>query len=213
MAEILAAARDLLETRGLSEFTIADVAKAIGVSEATVFGYFRSRRELMFQVISNWMIPAIQRMEVDVRIIDGSEARLRFFILRHLQDLANAPGLHRLIYRELHWEDYYGSPLHRLNQRYTRVALWIIEEGKRAGEIRTMIDAEIARDQIFGTLHHVGWRTLMNGRVIDVEQVASQMASQLFRGIQIEQPSKIGPVEEILARLEDVTGRLEQVSR
>ena len=213
IAEILAAARELLETHELSQFTIADVAKAVGVSEATVFAYFGSRRELIYQVISNWMNPVIERLETDLRTIDDTVTRLRFFVTRHLHELNDAPGLHRLIYRELHWDDYYGSQLHRLNQRYTRLILWVIEEGKRLGDIKPSADAEIARDQVFGTLHHVGWRTIMNGRALDIDAAAGDITDQIFGGLRAQTMSQAQTLDKALCRLEMITGRLAKTEK
>jgi AcrR family transcriptional regulator len=181
--EILAAARELLEQRGLAEFSVADVAARANVSEAAVFYYFQTRRELMFQVISDWMQPVIERLTADLALIKGVRARLVTFIARHLREMEAASGLHRLIYRELHWDHYYTSTLHRLNQRYSRLVVWIVEDGKQSGEVRAAVDAYMTRDLLFGGLHHVGWRTLLNDRKLDLESTAEQIGEQLYLGI------------------------------
>ena len=210
IAEILDAARHILETRQMADFTIAEVARLAEVSEATVFGYFGSRRELTFRVISNWMTPVADRLEVDLQAIDTSRARLHFFVLRHLHELASSPGMHRLIYRELHWDDYYGSVLHRLNQRYTRLVIWILEEGKRIGDIRKTVDCEIARDQIFGTLQHVGWRSFLNDRPLDLQTLASSIVGQIFDGLEVRRSAtEMAHLDRAIARLERLAGGFE----
>lgn len=209
--EILAAARELLETKGLVGSTIADVAAQAGVSEATVFSYFRTRRHLMFRVISDWMEPAIRALEADLLLVKGVQARLEFFAARHLREMAASPGMHQLIYRELHWEDYYGSVLHRLNQRFTGIVIWIIEEGKAGGEVSPEVDAGITRDLLFGALHHIGWRTLLNDRAINIEATAVQVIGQLFSGIRSGPPAErlsAGRLDTVVARLERVADRL-----
>lgn len=181
--EILAAARELLETRGLVGTSVAEVAARVGVSEATVFNYFPTRRDLMFRVISDWMTPVIDRLETDLRRIEGVRARLGFLVERHFRDMAAAPGMHRLIYRELHWDDYYGTTLHGLNQRYSGLIVWIVNEGKRSGTLVDEADPELVRDMIFGALHHVGWRTLMNDRPLDFVAATDGIINQILRGI------------------------------
>lgn len=212
--EILAAARELLEKKGLDGFSIADVAKRVEVSEAAVFYYFPTRRHLMFRVISDWMLPVLERLELDLPHIGGTRERLMVFITRHLHEMVQAPGLHRLIYRELHWDNYYTSTLHRLNQRYTRIVLWIIEQGKRSGEIRQSVDAHLTRDLLFGGLHHVGWRTLLNGRDLDIEGTAGQIAEQLHLGICVTPRADAlagSPVlQAAIERLELLAGRIER---
>lgn len=181
--QILAAARELLETRGLVGTSVAEVAARVGVSEATVFNYFPTRRDLMFRVISDWMTPVIDRLETDLHRIEGVRARLGFLVERHFRDMAAVPGMHRLIYRELHWEDYYGTTLHALNQRYSGLIVWIVNEGKRGGTLVDEADPELVRDMIFGALHHIGWRTLMNDRSLDIVAATDGIVDQILRGI------------------------------
>lgn len=211
---ILAAARKLLETRGLVGTSVADVAAEANVSEATVFNYFSTRHDLISRVITDWMSPVIERLEADLAHMSdsGTCARLVFFASRHLGEMAAAPGMHQLIYREVHWDDYYLSTFHRLNQRYTRIVTRVIEEGKAAGEVRADVDVEVARDMFFGAFHHIGWRTLMNGRPLDTRATADRIGNQLFSGIAAAAAATRGrasDLERAIARLEQVTDRLD----
>jgi hypothetical protein len=117
--------------------------------------------------------------------------------------MAQTPRLHRVVYQELRWSNYYGSPLHRLNQRYTRIVLWIIEEGMRAGELRPDIDPQVVRDMFYGGLEHVGWRTVLAERSVEVEASAVAVADLVFA-------SCAAPAAQPVAdRLDRIAGRLE----
>lgn len=207
---ILAAARELLETRGLVGTSVAEVAARAGVSEATVFNYFPTRRDLLFRVITDWMEPVIVRLEENVPHIAGTHARIVFFASRHLREMQSAPGMHQLIYREVHWDEYYGSTLHRLNQRYTRIVGWILKDGQRSGDVRADIDLDITRDLLFGALHHVGWRTLMNNRALDIEATANRIAGPLFSGIRAdcEGNGEVPGLKDAIVRLERAVEQL-----
>jgi len=212
--EILAAARELLERRGLEGFSIADVASRVEMSEAAVFYHFPTRRELMFRVISDWMLPVIERLELDLRHIKSTRERLLAFSTRHLREMAVSPGLYRLIYRELHCDRYYTSSLHHLVQRYGRIVLWIVEQGGASGEIRGSADALLTRDLLFGGLHHVGLRTLLNSRELDTERVGEQIADQLYASIRATAegsvPASPSALEKSIQRLERVADRIER---
>ena len=212
--EIMAAARDLLETRGLEGFSIADVASRVEMSEAAVFYHCPTRRELMFRVISDWMLPVIGRLELDLRHIKSTRERFLVFSTRHLREMAASPGLYRLIYRELHCDGYYTSSLHRLIQRYGRIVLWIVEQGRAAGEIRASADALLTRDLLFGGLHHVGLRTLLNSRELDAERAGEQIADQLYASIrttaELSVPPSPSALEKAIQRLERVADRFER---
>jgi TetR/AcrR family fatty acid metabolism transcriptional regulator len=211
--EILAAAREVLESQGVEGFSVADVAARADVSEAAVFYHFQTRRELVFRVIADWMEPVIERLEADLRHINGVRQRLVWFMARHLQETEAAPKLHQLIYRELHWDNYYTSALHRLNQRYSQIVIWIVEQGKASGEVRHSVNAQLTRDLLFGSLHHIGWRTLLNDRKLDIEQTTEQLGEQLYLSIcttpHIETTANLPALEEAIRRLEQVADRIE----
>lgn len=207
--ELLAAARALLEERGLSGMSMAEIGARAGVSEATVYKYFPNRRELMARVMSDWMSPVLQRMERDTDLIEGTCARLQLLALIHFRDMAENPGLHQLIYRELHWEDYYGSPVHRLNQRYTRLVDGIITDGQRLGDVRSDIDVAFARDMLFGAFQHIGERTLLNGRPLNLERASKAVAEQLFGGIGVSTVQPVDALVEVTERLERVVAAIQ----
>lgn len=208
-ADILVATRQLLEERGHSGFTVAEVAALIGVSEGTVFNYFPTRRDLMFRVVRDWMAPVVDRLGSDLQRIAGTRSRLLFFCARHLIEAAEAPGLHRLVYRELHWENYRGSDLHEINRRYAGLVTWIIAEGQANGDIRQEVDPTIARDGLFGTLHHVTWRTLLDNRPLDFDKTAETIADQLFYGICAgNQPSGL---DRAIDRLDAIAAQFEKI--
>ena len=215
-AEIVSAARDMLETQGLEGLSVAGIAQSIGVSEATVFSYFNTRRDLMAAVIADWMEPVLDRLEADIPAIAGARNQLLFFTTRHLQELALSPGMHRLIYRELHWDNYYGSILHRLNQRYTSIATRVFEDGVASGEFIADFDIGIQRDMLFGAFHHIGWRTLMNGRPLDLARAANALVDQLCTGLCApgHAAANITPaLDTVLTRLEAIADRLDPISR
>jgi hypothetical protein len=149
------------------------------------------------------MEPGIDALEGEIALVEGTRARLRLVAVRHLRAMAQTPRLHRVVYQELRWSNYYGSPLHRLNQRYTRIVLWIIEEGMRAGELRADTDPQVVRDMFYGGLEHVGWRTVLAHRAVDVESSAVAVADLVFASV-ASPPSEAAP-----DRLDRIAGRLE----
>ena len=210
--EILEAARALVEGQGMRDTSMADIAAKAGVSEATVYKYFPNRRELVARVISDWMVPNIERMTREAGRIEGTAERLKLLILINFRDMAENPGMHELVYRELHWEDYYGSAVHRLNQRYAHLVDSIIADGQRIGDVRTDIVAEYARDMFFGAIQHIGERTLLNKRPLNIEAAADAVARQLLAGIGVSDASSTAALSEVTSRLERVAAELSTVT-
>lgn len=210
--EILEAARALVEERGLRGTSMADIAEKAGISEATVYKYFPNRRDLMARVVSDWMTPNLERMARDTARIEGTAERIKLLILINFRDMAENPGMHELIYRELHWEDYYGSAVHGLNQRYARLVDSILTDGQRIGDVRPDVVIEYVRDMFFGAIQHVGERTLLNKRPLNIEAAVEAIARQLFAGIGIGGAASAGALSEVTRRLESVAATLASVA-
>jgi len=182
-AELLAAARDLLEEVGMEQASTAEIARRAGVSEATVYKYFANKRDLVHQVVRSWMEPNLAALERELPLVDGVAARLRIVTFRHLEGIRDWPGLHRLIYRELRWTDYIGSELHRLNQRYARIIQMIVTDGIAADEIDTAVEPALVRDMLFGGLEHVGLRVIAGDQPIEIAATSRAIVGALLHGL------------------------------
>ncbi len=209
--EILTAARDLFERLGYEKTSMADIARAAGVSEATVYKYFEHKRALMTKVLHAWMEPAIRGLQQAVDAATGAQARLRALCQQHFRAMVVTQAMHRIAYRELRWDAYYGSSFHRLNQSYTRICLDVLAQGQRDGEIQPDIDAARTRDMIYGTLEHVGWRTILAGRAVNVDATAIAIADQIFAGIATRPAcADDGSLAALVTRLEVAVAKLER---
>ena len=211
--EILAAARELFAELGYEKTAVGEIARRAGVSEATVYKYFQSKPELVRQVFHDWMDPKIAIVEAGLPQVEGVRARLKLICVWHLHEMRRSPGLFRLVYRELRWDNYEGSALHQLNRRYANAVVWIVEEGVKAGEIDARTDPRLIRDLLFGGLEHVGWRLVFAERPAgaaadtDIEIAAAALADQIWRGLALRPEAEPAPGE---ARLQALAARLER---
>jgi AcrR family transcriptional regulator len=211
--EILAAARPLFEQHGVEATSVAAIARQAGVSEATVFKYFDTKQDLVERVVLDWIEPAVERLEADVRGMTGTRARLEHIAFMHLADMALSPQLHTIVYRDLRWHNYEGSPLRKMVQRWTRVGVWVIEQGIAEGELRADLNVIAVRDIFYGGLEQTGWRTALSGRRLDVGAEAKAIINVLLAGIvataPVETAASSRQIEQALAAL----GRIEAVLR
>ncbi|MFG1700963.1 TetR/AcrR family transcriptional regulator [Nonomuraea sp. NPDC049309] len=78
-AAIADAALELFLARGFDEVKVAEVARAAGVSEATVFNYFRTKEDLVFERLDRFwtrLIDAIEHRPGGQGIVDAAETFL-----------------------------------------------------------------------------------------------------------------------------------------
>lgn len=182
---ILAAARQAFARNGFEGTSIADIARAAGVSDGLVYRYFSSKRDLLNAVLTAFY----ERTMLDLEAIAAREApfeqRLHDIIHRHIEAFIVDTDACRLFISEVRTAaDYQGSPVQQLNRRYTSILVRIIESGIASGEVRPDIEMRLVRDVIFGAIEHRTWAAV-NGRPLDVDATARGLVELLRYGLMV----------------------------
>lgn len=208
--EILSAARLLIEEHGAAATSMLRIAEAAGVSEATLYKYFDNKQDLVNRVLHDWALPFIERLTAELAYVSGVRSRLTLIAVRYLRSLEETPKLHRVFFQELRWANYRGSPLHRLNQTFAHSVVDTIMDGIATGEVRADVNPTMLRDMLFGGLEHIGLRTSLAGRTIDVDGEAAAYVELMLRGIVVRGDASTMPDE--LTRLAALIDRLERAA-
>lgn len=202
IAEILAHARDLLVEKGHENFLPTDVAARCDVSEATIYRYFPTKRDLLISVAEQWfkeileVLPAVEQHE------DVFE-KLRYFIHRSLSIVKNDPALSRMVLVELRSDpSYRAMPIYKMNRRFTSTVTKLVIEGRNKGIFRNDCPPAVIRDMVFGCIEHRTWAYLRGQGDVSVEEDANSIAQIIFRGLSFEQTHDIKPTRAVLDRLE-----------
>jgi len=74
---ILASAYDLFVERGYSNTSVSQIASAAGVSTSNIYVYFPSKLRILFAIYNPWLRERLDRLETELRDIDGAANRLR----------------------------------------------------------------------------------------------------------------------------------------
>jgi TetR/AcrR family fatty acid metabolism transcriptional regulator len=180
---ILAAARTAFAKGGFEGTSIADIARAAGVSDGLVYRYFANKRDLLNAVLTAFY----ERTMVDLEAIAAREApfeeRLQDIIHRHIEAFVVDADACRLFISEVRTAaDYQGSAVQQLNRRYTSILVRIIESGIDSGEVRPDIEMRLVRDVIFGAIEHRTWAAV-NGRLLDIDATAKGLVELLRYGL------------------------------
>jgi AcrR family transcriptional regulator len=137
-AGILTVAADLFRQRGYRATTLDEIARRVGVAKPTLYGYFRSKEELLAAIFHRTMSlferdllairasrddPAVQLRRV-IRFHVGAVIAERSFLAVFFSEEANLPP--RL-----------GRAIRRRKARYDRTVRAIVEAGMRDGSLRT----------------------------------------------------------------------------
>lgn len=210
--EILAAARVLLEQHGFAAVSMAQIARRAGVSEATVYKYFRNKQDLINQVLNEWATPFIEYLQREIVLRTDLRAKLTLVGIRYLRSLEQTPRLHEVVFQELRWNGYYGSSLYKLNQQFVRILVDAIQDAIARGEAVKGTNAHTVRDMLFGGLEHTALRTIFAGRPMDIETEVTTLVDHLLSGIAPRTTAALNgeDVSQLMERLQKALASLQQ---
>lgn len=180
---ILDAASQAFAEKGFADTSVAEIARAAGVSDGLVYRYFRDKRDLLFHVLQAFYGRIMADLEAKVTRETDFRSRLEALIRHHLEVYVADTNLCRLFISEVRIAtDYQGSPIQTLNRDYTSVLLGIVDDGIRAGEVSPDVSPRLFRDALFGALEHRTWR-YVNGRgQLDVAETSRELTILFTRG-------------------------------
>ncbi len=208
---ILAAARDCFCARGYEAAVVSEISRSLGVSEATIFKYFPTKRDLLNQVIEHWYGQMFGDYSKELAVISGARNRFRYLAWRHLRTIRDSADMCRLVFRELRSQPgYAASPVFAMNKRYAAMFVDVIREGVRDGEFRQGMPMELLRDIFFGAMEHHAWSYLYGEGSLNIEKVADQLSELICSGIAVSPATE--RVDEV-QRLSTLIDRLERTAK
>ncbi|SMP48651.1 TetR/AcrR family transcriptional regulator [Noviherbaspirillum suwonense] len=209
--EILGVARQVFSENGYENATTLDIARQAGISEATVFSYFTSKRDLCMQVIKGWYDEISLVLEQEVPMVEGTRAQLHFVVHKHLVTLMqDGTGMCKLVLSEGRSADAdFAGLIAELKRRYTAPLMKVLAAAQRSGEVRQDMPLPLLRDMVYGSMEHVLWDYMVNRNKPDIATTAGQLTDMLWTAfVPVEQSQqKLAQfredVAEALRRLEN----------
>lgn len=133
---ILEKAMEVFAKNGSQGSTIADIAKAAGIAQGTVYVYFDSKEDLLNECMHEIIGPEIEAIIARTKDIDDPMDRLYEFFNEHINLVENKPYIARLLTMENRQnEDFYSqwpnfNPLKRYLDYVEEIANNAIKDGR-----------------------------------------------------------------------------------
>lgn len=181
---ILDAARTAFAERSYEAVSIAQIARAAGISDGLVYHYFRDKRDLLFHVLRTFYERIMVDLETKVRRETTFEARLEALIRSHLEVFVADTDLCRLFISEVRVaSDYRGSRIQELNRAYTSILIDMFDEAVRGGKVSAVVSPRLLRDVIFGAIEHRAWRYVNGSNALDTAATARELTALFTQGL------------------------------
>jgi TetR/AcrR family transcriptional regulator, fatty acid metabolism regulator protein len=182
--KIMDSLRKLLEKKEFGAITTAEIAKQAGVTEALIYKYFKDKRDLLHQVLREYLEDYMIRFGLDLKGIKGSLNKLRKIIWVHFHTYSSNRVFARILLIEVrNHQDYYLSETYKFVRQYANMILNIVEEGVENGEIRDDIPARMICQGILGSIEHICLTRVVFGKGIEPDVLADDLCELIFSGI------------------------------
>lgn len=181
VAELLAVARVVFAERGFERTTTQEIAGRAGVSEATVFTYFGSKRELCVEVIRRWYGHITGEIERELPLISGLRHQLHFIVRKHLGNLmGEGAGICALVLSEGRTAGKEVTDvIADLKRAYTAPLMHSLKTARTDGLIRDDVPLRLFRDMVYGSMEHVLWDYVESGTKPDIGLTSCQLTDML----------------------------------
>jgi len=189
---ITSAAQRLFARRGYAGTSMADIAAAAGVSKATVFHHYRSKRQLYESLIGEALLGFREQLVPLLGTEGGLQDGLQSFAAAHVRRLARMRATMRLVLREM----LDGSPDSRrvlssggMAQNFALV-VHALRDAQARGLVRSDADAGLAAFVLMSSSWFLFHTAAMTRRMPDLavttspERYAAEFARLLYKGLE-----------------------------
>lgn len=174
----------LLDKREFNRITTAEIARDAEVTEGLIYKYFRDKKDLLYQVLTELFQHVIDRIAGEIAKARGSHEKLRTFIRASVASYAESRVFSKIILLEVrNSQSFFASDAYGLVRQYSKMLARILQEGMDAGEFDPGIEIGTLRQIIFGAIEHACLSSIVFDREIDIDRVTSQLCRVLFCGI------------------------------
>jgi len=194
---LLEAAGASFAVGGYAGTSIAEIARAAGMSKSTVFHHFPSKEALYLAVIGDAVADFGQRLEHALSVSGDIAAALKIFQREHIRHMDRHRQVVRLILRELQdpaLEHKRPLIIELLSTNFTRL-VDRLESARQAGRVRQTADCPVAALVLFATnaffFQHAGELAALPGLNITgrPDDFSEAVIDILYNGLAPEDPN------------------------
>ena len=186
---ILEVATALYAQGGYENITMAAVATAAGLSEGTLYNYFRDKQDLQLRVSLGVFEAYTREVEQVVETSTSLRQGLEGIIALELRLLIEAKELFRIWLREVRSSSAYAqSEARNALRRFSTQLIHLFGKWNAAPNAGSGLTLPMMRDIVFGSLEHLVWTAMVQRRedAIDVPKLSRDLAAAYLRAFALD---------------------------
>ncbi|MDH4399820.1 TetR/AcrR family transcriptional regulator [Sphingorhabdus sp.] len=180
---IMNVAMHLFGKQGFNGTSMRDIANAVGLLPGSLYAHIESKEALLLEIVADGIGRFLAAVEPYVASSVSPLDRLRQMIIAHVEVVADNPERSQVVFHQWRFlsPEYIPEAIER-RRRYETCFVEVIEEGVKAGLIRSDLNHRIAVLSILGAMNWTPEWFSPDGR-LGAAQVGDLMADTLLGGI------------------------------
>ncbi len=152
--QILQAAMNLIANRGLKGFSMAALAKRVGLVPSAIYRHFKGKEEVLDRILDFIQERLLANMRLTCEETSDPTKRLHRILKRHVETLRENRAIPRIIFTE---DVFNGKPkrktrVYGIINRYLEGLSEIIRDGQEKGQIRSDTDSKTVALMFLGMI-------------------------------------------------------------
>jgi len=190
---ILACAAELFALRGYRATSLADLAPAVGIAKATLFHYFRSKQQMLYELYRQTMELALTRLRAIAAGATDPEETVRRMVFEHTLLILENRALFTIFFDEE--GELAPSQLRAIKgqqRAYIELIAGQVRRLKEAGRLQPGLTPRIAVQGLIGMASWV-YRWYDPQRTLTPAEIAAELAQLALGGLLRGRPSPVRP--------------------
>jgi TetR/AcrR family fatty acid metabolism transcriptional regulator len=181
---ILRAAIDVFAEHGYFNAKVAQIAKAAGVADGTIYLYFDGKEDLLITIFREHSRSSLQALDQQLANVNRPEDRLRVAVRQHLETFGRDRALAVVFQVELRHSLKFMSLLSQQEVAdYLGTIRRIVEHGQEEGVFRRNIHPQLVAKSVFGVLDEMVTSWILSEKDYDVGAQADQVSDLILTGL------------------------------
>lgn len=183
---ILRAATGVFAEKGFFNSKVADIAKAAGVADGTVYLYFKNKDDILHSIFDRAMDKFIAEGRRELADLDSPEDRLRRIATLHLERLGADRDMAIVFQVELRGSIKFMQEFSAAGfAEYLDIIRKTIEEGQKSGVFRNDLKPILCAKMLYGALDEMVTNWILSNKSYALTPLADEVLKVFLGGLRV----------------------------
>jgi TetR/AcrR family transcriptional regulator, fatty acid metabolism regulator protein len=184
---ILKAATTVFAEKGFFNSKVADIAKAAGVADGTVYRYFKNKDDVLHSLFDRAMDEFIAEGRRELAVIDKPEDKLRRIAELHLERLSADRDLAIVFQVELRGSIKFMQEFSAMGfAEYLDIIRETVEQGQKTGVFRKDLKPVVCAKILYGALDEMVTNWILSNKSYPLGPMAGEVLKIFFGGVLVQ---------------------------